>query len=575
MAGANNAHLAGLNDAQLKAVTWPGHTLAVACPGSGKTRVLTVRTADLLLRNKSNSICAVTFTKDSAVELAHRIASYVSAEDRKRVISGTFHALALKQLQASKRSIQLLGAGEQRSLVMRAIDTSQPGMDYEIAIKHIEHMKSALDPVPESREQQDIFKAYQALLNHMGKHDFQDLMLLAVEGMRTGRVKPFAATHLLVDEYQDADRVQHEWVNAHATAGAIVTVVGDDDQSLYGWRNALGYHGMRQFQMEHGAELITLDTNYRSRREILALGETLILRNQERLPKSLRTQQGPGGQIYAHRYYTRQEEMEAVTTSVAQDPTKWAVIARTNAILNHAQTAFDAAQIPYRRVGGANFWNSPPANALLMLLTSVATGHPLGAEHALHYTRADPDALAAIHRSRGLAADSRNAKPTGNREVDDFTAKLQRWRQQVTNGLDDLVVIGAAAWIAGRVSSKGSVERLEMARSVFERLPGTLAERVRSLQHRKDDKEPGAALLTMHASKGLEFDHVWICGMQADTCPHKDNPNVEEERRLFYVGITRARIRLEVSSAAQIGRASCFLVEVAMARSSIDDSLAA
>lgn len=577
MREAPKPHLEGLNPAQLKAVTWPGHTLAVACPGSGKTRVLTVRTADLLLRSKANSVCAVTFTKDSAVELGHRIAQFVSEDDRRRVISGTFHALALKQLQSARKKIKLLGPGEQRSLIGRAIDASHPQLDFEIACKHIEHMKSSLTPIAESKMQEEVYRAYQSLLDHLHAHDFQDLMIQAVLGMRDGSVAPLAVSHLLVDEYQDADFVQHEWVNAHASAGAIITVVGDDDQSLYGWRNALGYQGMRQFQLNHCAELVTLDTNYRSRREILALGEQLILRNEERLPKSLRTHQGPGGQIYSRRFYKREEEMDAMVDEVRESPAQWAIIARTNAILNHVQAALDADGIPYRRVGGANFWNSPAPNALLMLLGSVANGHPLGAEHALHYTGADSSALAQIHRTRGLSAQSHDSAPTGNNEVDDFAGKLRKWRQQSRSGLDDLVVIAATSWLAGRIKGKKNIERLELARRVFERLQGNLEKRVRAIQRRKEDKEqePGASILTMHASKGLEFDHVWIAGMEADICPHVDNPVIEEERRLFYVGITRARVRLVVSSASGEGNPSCFLVEVGMADPPSAASLAA
>lgn len=537
--------------------------MAVACPGSGKTRVLTSRAAHLLLQSPSTVVCTVTFTKDAADELAHRIACYVSEADRKRVISGTFHALALKQLKQSQKRIRLLGPGEQRSLVARAISAVAPLLDFEIACKHIEHMKSSLAPTPESKVQLELYESYQSMLDHLGAHDFQDLMIQTVLGMRDGSVAPIAAKHLLVDEYQDADVVQHAWVNAHIEAGLTATVVGDDDQSLYGWRNALGYHGMRNFQVTHGARLVTLDTNYRSRREILALGEKLILRNEDRLMKSLRTHQGPGGQIYCYRYHKREEECEAIVQAIQDAPQNWAIIARTNAILNHVQAQLDGAEIPYTRVGGANFWASPAPNALLMLLSSIVSGHPLGAEHALHYTGADPHALNAIHRSRGLASSATPPSKVNDSEVDDFAAKIFKWRQQHRSGLGDLVIVSASAWLGGRISSKAHSAKLAIAKGVFTRLQGPLERRVQSILRRKDQKEkvPGANLMTMHASKGLEFDNVWIIGMEADVCPHVDNPLIEEERRLFYVGITRSRVHLVVSSSTEGGKPSPFLVE--------------
>jgi DNA helicase-2/ATP-dependent DNA helicase PcrA len=299
-----SGHLDKLNPNQRSVVDARGNCLAIACPGSGKTSTAASKAACLL--EKGERVVAVTFTKDAALELRERIIKLAGEENCARLIVGTFHSICLFMAFPGKakgrfgREIlmemrtpfqeewDLVKPGVQFNFVGRALREHGLNIRGQDALALIEAAKESdsLDHLDE--DVRNMVETYLDVMQRAGKIDFQDIILKVNRAMRDGSLTPLSTAHLLVDEFQDVDRAQYEWIEHHARSGVAITAVGDDDQSIYAFRRALGYSAMEKFTREFGAERILLGINYRCRSEILAAAEFLINHNTERISKSLR-----------------------------------------------------------------------------------------------------------------------------------------------------------------------------------------------------------------------------------------------------------------------------------------------
>jgi len=308
-----------LNQYQARAVNAAGHCTVLACPGSGKTRVLSMRAARLLSENKTGRLCAVTFTRDAAIELRTRILQLCGEREAKRIAVGTFHSVALSQIRRLKNSstIKLLSDGERTGLLKRCYAQYKCDTPFDKVHSAIDRAKSKLgrtifaDPGVE-----DVFDAYQNLLATERGMDFADILLTVVNGIQDESIKPLSVRWLLADEFQDADEVQAQWVIEHGKAGIEVTIVGDDDQSLYAFRNALGYAGMQRVTQLLVAQEITLPINYRCAPNILAHAATLIAHNPNRAGKSIEPDRAAIGIIKVHRTADRYHEADMVVKAI-------------------------------------------------------------------------------------------------------------------------------------------------------------------------------------------------------------------------------------------------------------------
>ncbi len=216
-----------LSPEQYEAVMHRGHTMVIAGPGSGKTRIQAEKCRHLL-RTQNGPIVAVTFTRDAAHELRSRILKGLGATP-KNLNVGTFHALAIEQLKRAGKMGRLLSTSEQKAVLRRAWMSLPCEIQGDNAVEAIEHYKSSLDPVIRDEPGGWLFRRYQELLQEHGSMDFADLLLNAVRGMKDGSVAPLPARFCLIDEAQDLDETQLEWVWHHGKAGAEITIVGDDD----------------------------------------------------------------------------------------------------------------------------------------------------------------------------------------------------------------------------------------------------------------------------------------------------------------------------------------------------------
>jgi len=581
-----------LNPDQHRGVVAAGHCLISACPGSGKTRVL-IKRAEHLLANINNRIAAVTFTKEAAGEISSRLIQALGTECSKRITTGTFHSIAMQQLNSTRSTpVNILNENQSRILLRRAWREEAPFDKFIEIIKGVEQAKATrIPPTDPKGPVARVLYRYQQLLAERDALDFNDLVTEAVDGMMSGTVPFVRCTHLLVDEFQDVDQTQLSWVIAHVNAGVKVTVVGDDDQSVYKFRHSLGFEGMTAFAEETDAEQITLATTYRCAAQIITLANQLIINNSARISKRIQTAETRTGIIERYDFSNEADEAEAagrilMSRPIADDPAKQetaVILARTNSVLNTVQTIFDASSpvIPYYRIGGESIWSKGVPGMIRDLLGAFHGKDGTGIVMMMH----------AMHCSRDLVhrVDEASRKPNAAREL----LETEAWKKGMSadekaewnaishslgevnsalNAGNAMLAIERVASLAAQADGTRKGESIAAAACniLGEKMEGPLAERLRKLDRRerdtnkRDRQDPRAiGLMTLHGSKGLEFDRVWIMGVNHGVLPHKDS-DPEEERRLCYVGMTRAKTHLTMSRSIEDGKESDFFKEIGL-----------
>lgn len=544
--------------------------MIAACPGSGKTTVLRHRANRILLQNPRHRIAAVTFTVQAARELAERISSTVTCA-KGRVQAGTFHSLCLAQLRQSGKHPQILPENHARQLVSRATKEVDNSIKASEAQAFIDRAKACMLPslATAPLPYQEIYNRYEELRLDRGSMDFSDLVREAVLGMREGKVRPLSATHLLVDEFQDSDEVQLAWVLEHARLGAQVTVVGDDDQCIFGFRSALGYEALKRFREATGAHQVTLDTTHRCGQRIIEHAGAVIANNSERIPKSLRTSNSEDGSVdvLVGRDLAHEAGMIVDRIRATRQPERSvAVLARSNHLLDGMEAAVLGAALPYVRIGGQSLFATKSAGLLTGLLRAILGESTLGFDHALSEAKVPAAVVDIVHghlvRNGGTAAALGNYAGPGHPALDNLRERIGPLTSQLTANRSNLVIYGVEAWLNAYVFKTKPCPVLPHCVKALVSLTGSLGQRIRAaeLSEKQVDGNP-VRLMTLHASKGLEFDDVWIFGANQGVLPN-EKALLEEERRLFYVGMTRARSKLVVTCTSNLQ--SGFLTEASL-----------
>ena len=608
--------LAALNPAQRDAVsTTRGPLLVLAGAGTGKTRVITTRIAHLIaLGVDPSSILAVTFTNKAAGEMRERIASLVGGP-AKKVTVGTFHAFCVRVL---REHAPLLGlsprfticdASDQVSAVksaLRELRVHETSVPPSVAVARISLAKNRMQ-TPESfleggdgEQDQLVGSVWQRYRDHLARSrtlDFDDLLLETVRLLRdhadilTEYQKRYR--HILVDEYQDTNHPQYEIVRSLGGKHRNVCVVGDDDQSIYGWRGA-DIKKILNFQNDFkGAKVVRLQTNYRSTRAILDTANAVIRHNAARHDKALESARGEGEPVRRARFRDETSEARQIVEKLHEQirrgesrPAAFAVLCRTQVQFRPFEVELRAAGVPYVVVGGMSFFdrkevrdviaflklaihradetallrviNTPPrgvGKASIDKVLAFATNHGVSASRAFEQADAieglSPQALegyrsldAALERS-GLSEARR-----------DIVARLEafldtiHYRDEVRRLYPDPMT-REARW-AGVLEVLNFAENYT-SRSSNPTLHGFLEELALSSgdeQEAPETRGDAVTLMTLHAAKGLEFPHVFLVGMEEGLLPHARavaEGGIEEERRLAYVGITRAMNTLTMS----------------------------
>lgn len=399
--------------------------------------------------------------------------------------------------------------------------------------------------------------------------DFSDLLLTTVRKMANGEMPPLPIRWLLVDEAQDMDEIQMEWILLHGRAGIEVTLVGDDDQSLYAFRHALGYEGLQEVTFALSATETTLPINYRCAPNILAHAAKLIAHNKNRAPKKISAHKETPGAISVLRLPDRWAEVDQIGDTIKKsgDDQEWAILARTNLILDTAEVALTDMGVPYRRTGGKSIWEHSVGSVFAGLMRSAVDDSWTGIANALSFCGIHAEWVNShSRRTTGgctgrLEVAMEQVQEEGPRKtVVRLRMGLASWRDQIAKGRPALVVHGIAGFLAD-YCKPNQLNMLRKLEASVARMPGTLAQRLSVLgRNNQARQQPTIQIMTLHASKGLEFDNVWIMGCEDGNLPHADSTE-EDERRLLYVGMTRARKTLILSSAMEDGLESRFLEE--------------
>lgn len=574
----------------------------MAPPGSGKTRVLQERAAYLLERDKTDRrIIAVTFTADAAKELDGRIRRQCP-DVGERVLCGTFHSLAKRQIEEAGLRIKLASDHQQTAFLNEAynstVNSQQKGLaSFDEAVRYIEQMKSSVieiapkDDAPAKIQLlHGVYEAYDDMLATLGLMDFSDLIAVAVRGMRQGTkvhgdrfvsVKPLAGFHMLVDEVQDTDDLQLEWVRCHIEANMGLTAVGDDDQSIFSFRKAASLSGMMRLMELSRGEKIVLTESYRCAQVITAVAKNLIRKNVHREHKDTVTRNLAPGIIELRPAQHRDDEikMMADIIKLSGERGNWAVLARNNWLLDEIERGLKGLGLNTARRGAKGFWEGELQQAYLGLLRSLTGGDMTGIDTALRLCGEGSNALEALHASVGSRSGGAMRRFVEGNDRPGVIGELQKmmrtWTARLKSNEVELVAHDVAAFLISRgqlipkaklakLAPEERKKRYEGCKKVLTSCAnavagrrGTLAMRIMGIDDAKErpnlnefgEVEDVVTLMTMHSSKGLEFKNVWLAGCENGIVPSKRAPDQEEERRIFYVALTRAINRLVISRA--------------------------
>lgn len=562
--------LAGLSFPQREAATAEDNTLAIAGPGSGKTSMLVARARYLLRQYPTSKIVMITFTRDAAKEMRNRISATESI-DENRLNIGTFHAVCAKHLRdAGLIDGHLLAQGEEfvyYSRVAQKFNYDAP----EEAARRIEAAKcnpeSDLDNPQSENERAAAY--YQKLLKQNHMRDFIDMIRMTVRGMNGQGEKPLGpipGDFWLIDEFQDVDSLQYRLLvllrdlNPHA----VFTAIGDDDQSIYGWRGALGYKGMLNFERDFNARRTMLTTNFRSTSEVVESALRLIAGNASRYEKPLTSHRGPGGRVECKTYPNKRDEALAAITHLKAAQGTRAILARTNSQLGICAIECKKREIPFIRLSGGRggVLGDEPACYLLTLMRAVVHPESRRGIEALWSTLRigtnDRERLAGKNFSELESVQGELTGEAGSERVRELIKVLGEARTYAKAGPDgaDDAIQTLADWVYSRIANVDGKSVIESAVKFLLKIQGPLSRRLRKVDSPSDGgapERPGDAIVmaTLHSAKGLEFDHVHIIGFQMKTIPHQRALALDEERRLAYVGVTRAKTELFLSASRE------------------------
>lgn len=600
-----------------------GPLFVLAGAGSGKTRVITEKIAFLITQAgyRPHSIAAITFTNKAAKEMQERVSARLGRDDTRGLTVCTFHSLGMRILREEaehagyKKNFSILDASDSAKIIAELLGSS--GREPVFKAQHqISLWKNSL-LTPDSafqaasdeweRQTAQVYASYQAMLENYQAADFDDLIRLPTALLRqdsTIRIKwQNRLRYLLIDECQDTNACQYAMMRALAGLEGRFTAVGDDDQSIYAWRGA-DMENLRRLQEDYPAlKVIKLEQNYRSTARILKAANRVIANNPKLFPKMLWSQLGEGEAVRVAACQSEQHEAEYIVGQIARNKMVYGANYADFAILyrgNHQARVFEealrSARIPYQISGGQSFFDKAEIKDVLCYMRLFANPNDdpaflraatapkrgigdttLGKLNA--YAKQNACSLFQAAQSMGALGELGNKS---REAVQQFVMLVQDYRRRAENedagsviqnllaeiqfeaylaGLDDNTRTGEIRWknvqeLAAWLARKGEAD----GKNLIE-LSQTIA-LITLLEGRDDDEIDAVKLSTLHASKGLEYPFVYLAGCEEGLFPHADSVEagaLEEERRLMYVGITRAKHHLTLTHCVKRKRQGSFI----------------
>lgn len=605
--------LEGLNEAQAAAVeVVKGPLLILAGAGSGKTKTLTHRIAHLIANEGvwPSQILAVTFTNKAAKEMRERLGRLIDQESHRRDFMpwmGTFHGICVRLLRMDGKSIGIstnfviYDEDDRKSLIKQAmkqlsmVDREMKPTQISSQISNLKNEMIGPDEYeasanyPYQKNVAKIYRKYEEMRRRAGALDFDDLLLEAVRLLKDAPdIRNKWRTHfkhILIDEYQDTNSAQYQIVKLLINNDQNICVVGDDWQSIYSWRGA-DFTNILNFERDFpGAHVVKLEQNYRSSGNILEAAGNVIEKNTQRTDKKLWTAAGPGDPVKVHGVYDEAEEARMVGERIsahvsmkARTYGDFAVLYRTNAQSYTLERAFLQLRIPYQLVGGVRFYDRKEIKDIIAYLrllyqpndrmsfsrianVPVRGVGAISLEKFLNWqSQQDIDIIMALERveeANVVTGKARAALGSLGRALKALQLRVETASPielieavLSTTGYRDYILDGTPQ-AEDREENLGSL--LSDAQA-FTALPDFLEEVALMSSADKSADGEKVTLMTLHAAKGLEFPVVFIVGMEEGIIPHSRvfdaaPTELEEERRLAYVGMTRAREELHLSYA--------------------------
>ena len=609
---AKSFSMESLNAAQRKAVqTLQGPVLILAGAGTGKTRTVTCRIAHMVDRGISpKSILAVTFTNKAALEMRERVGQMVERKAARQIMVSTFHSLCVRILREDigrlgyKTNFTIYSGSEQSGLIRRLI-VRHGGITEKITPKDVlsamSRMKNSglgLDSI-EDNLTANIAASYQRELQAQNSVDFDDLLILADKLLKEHRDVREAwqqrFRYITVDEFQDTNSLQMSLLGHLVGPAHNVCVVGDDDQSIYGWRGAQISNILEFERFFPNPAVIKLEENYRCTVPILDAANALIRHNLGRRDKTLRAHKGGGEAVRLISMPGDAEEAEFIITDIEnvrrQEERPWedfAILFRANTQSRIIEQTLREHKIPYRMVGAQSFFDRKEVKDLISYLATIE--NPQADEYLLRILNTPPRGISELtshlaidwSREHGnsvwaalqddeflatLSTRARNSVLEFNDLIARYIDLFQDKETDFGDALEQLIeetgfseyvtrLCKTEAEIQKRLVSIGDVKAsLRNFWQPGKTLRDYLAQVTLDKEDNDDDVEnkPGVCLITMHAAKGLEFPVVYLVGLEEGILPHKrslEDGNCDEERRLLYVGITRAQEKLMLTYCA-------------------------
>ncbi len=596
--------LDSLNQNQRKAVLHTsGPLLILAGAGTGKTRVLTTRLANILQQKLANPFetLTVTFTNKAASEMKQRVEEMLKIGTDGWWI-GTFHAMAARILRKNpemvglKNQFSIIDVDDQIRLVKQSLsyhNIDEKKWPPRLIHNIIQRWKDeGLNPeeIPDDKifgnvSGKKIYRTYQNRLLTLNVVDYGDLLL---QNLNIFKSNPEVLNayqkrfkYILVDEYQDTNICQHRWLNLLAKMFKNICAVGDDDQSIYSWRGAEVKNILKFGEIYKNTKIIKLEENYRSTGNILEAANGLVEKNQARLGKNLWTKQGIGEKVNIINISNSEEEATSVSDIIENLHTKgsslssMAILVRATYQTRFFEDRFIKIGLPYKIIGGTKFYERLEIKDAMAYLRLVASDFDdlaferiinvpkrgLGTKSLLDIqTNARKNNYTLLESSR-ILAESNYFNTKTSIKVKSFLKMLQNWKEKsnnfATSEIVELVLEESGyveMWQNDKsVEAEGRLENLkELVSAVaeFENLNSFLEHIQLVMDNSLNETKDSVNLLTLHAAKGLEFDNVFLPGWEEEIFPNRKsideklNQGLEEERRLAYVGITRAKKRV-------------------------------
>ena len=607
----NSEYLKNLNDSQKEAVTHlDGPLLIVAGAGSGKTKVLTSRIAHIIAEKKSfpNQILAVTFTNKAAKEMQNRVSKILGAGAPGLMWLGTFHSICAKLLRKHASAVNLnsnftiIDTDDQIRLIKNIckaenIDVKQLAPRYilavidkwknkgqypnEVIINHKDIYEKTILPV---------YKIYQQKLTDLKACDFGDLILHVVKILeKNDDIKEIYSRnfkYILVDEYQDTNYIQSRWLNLLAQKNKNLCCVGDDDQSIYSWRGAEIKNFLEFDQIYKNTKVIRLEQNYRSTQNILSVASNLIANNQTRVGKTLTSTMEEGDLVKLNCFKNGKDEAIGITDEIENKIKKkysynnMAILVRAIFQTREFEERFLKIGLPYRILGGTKFYERAEIKDCVAYLRLIhQEKDDLAFERIVNNPKRSigDTTLKTVHEfakknnlSLELASvkmiEQNLIKPKTKIGLNFFLNSLNKWRDDLVirkiSHIKLLQIILDESGYSAMLKSKKDIDNENKLENIKELLSAmkefdnleSFLEHV-ALATSVDQEWDGEKvnMMTMHGSKGLEFDVVFLPGWEEGLFPHqksieeKGQKGLEEERRLAYVGITRAKKKAIIS----------------------------